>query len=192
MNRLLEEYRQGDERAINELLSAVMDRLFRLARKMMRSYPIVRRWEESDDILQNAVLRLTRALQQTTPQDTRAFYGLAAEQIRRELLDMARRYRSQRGAGFEQAPMPSTDSGSGVVARAVAPADGYLDRWAAFHEAVDALPDDEREVFSLVFYHGWTQPQIAGLLDMNERTIRRYWRAACVRLCERLDGEMPA
>jgi RNA polymerase sigma factor (sigma-70 family) len=48
---------------------------------------------------------------------------------------------------------------------------------SAFHAAVEQLPDAEREVVELTFYHGLTQPEIAELLGVDERTVRRRWRA---------------
>jgi DNA-directed RNA polymerase specialized sigma24 family protein len=40
-----------------------------------------------------------------------------------------------------------------------------LERWCAFHEQVEALPAAEREVVSLLFYHGWTKAEIARLFE---------------------------
>ena len=34
----------------------------------------------------------------------------------------------------------------------------------------------------LVFYHGWTQAQIAAFFQTSERTIRRRWQSACLKL----------
>ena len=53
-----------------------------------------------------------------------------------------------------------------------------LASWAEFHEQVEQLPDDEREVFQLLWYSGTTQREAAELLDISERTVlRRYYRA---------------
>src|SRR5436190_1472473 len=65
------------------------------------------------------------------------------------------------------------------------------DQWVRFHEAVDQLPIEEREVVGLVFYHGWTQEKIAELFHVDERTIRRRWSSACQHLREAVGGEMP-
>jgi DNA-directed RNA polymerase specialized sigma24 family protein len=46
-------------------------------------------------------------------------------------------------------------------------------------------------VVSLVFYHGWTQAEIAELLRVTERTVRRYWQAACLKLSQALGGALP-
>src|SRR5262249_4460895 len=67
-----------------------------------------------------------------------------------------------------------------------------LERWAAFHEAVETLPAEQREVVGLTFYHGWTQAEIAALFAVDERTVRRRWQAACVKLNEALGGDTPA
>ena len=53
---------------------------------------------------------------------------------------------------------------------------------AAFHEGVACLPAEEREVVSLIFYHGWTQVEVADLFQINERTVRRPWESALVKL----------
>ncbi len=41
---------------------------------------------------------------------------------------------------------------------------------------------------SLIFYHGWTQLQVAELFEVNVRTVRRWWEAALVKL----HGELSA
>src|SRR5207249_1409885 len=95
--------RGGDRTARDELLRAVCDRLERLARSMVRRYPGVHRWEETGDVFQNAVLRLLSALEEVRPDSTRAFFGLAAEQMRRVLLDLAKRHYGPHGLGTRQA-----------------------------------------------------------------------------------------
>jgi RNA polymerase sigma-70 factor (ECF subfamily) len=90
LQALLDRIRAGDTAARDELLRSVVGRLEGLARKMLRGFPLVRRWNETDDVLQNALLRLLRALETVNPASTRAFFGLAAAQIRRELLDLRR------------------------------------------------------------------------------------------------------
>jgi RNA polymerase sigma-70 factor (ECF subfamily) len=129
--------------------------------------------------LQNALLRLLRALRQVEPVSVRGFFRLAAEQIRRELLDLARHYSGPHGAGANH------DSDPDGVPEPLAQADepGELERWVAFHQQVSQLPAEQREVVGLVFYHGWTHAQVAELLGMSERTARRHWRRALDRVC---------
>src|SRR5262245_35464825 len=71
---------------------------------MLKGYPNVRRWEQTDDVLQNAVIRLHRALQQLTVQTPLDFFRLAALNIRRELLDLARHYYGPQGRGRTTTP----------------------------------------------------------------------------------------
>jgi RNA polymerase sigma factor (sigma-70 family) len=56
---------------------------------------------------------------------------------------------------------------------------------------VDQLPIEEQEVVGLTFYNGWTQAQIADLFGVDERTVRRRWRSACLTLSEALGGRFP-
>src|SRR5437763_11106175 len=88
-----------DSTARDELLRRTAGNLERLTRKMLGAYPSVRRWEETGDVVQNATLRLLRALEAVRPENPRQFFGLAAEQIRRELIDLARHYYGAHGVG---------------------------------------------------------------------------------------------
>ena len=53
------------------------------------------------------------------------------------------------------------------------------------------LPAAEREVVGLIFYHGWTQVQVAEMLGITERTVRRYWQRSLAKLKYSLKGEPP-
>jgi RNA polymerase sigma-70 factor (ECF subfamily) len=174
----------GDPAARDELLRGVAGRLERLARKMLRQFPQVRRWAQTDDVLQGAALRLLRALGEVRPANTREFFGLAALQLRRELLDLAKHFYGPHGAGANHA---SQAPGDGPPGQAREPADRRgdaeeLERWCAFHREVERLPAEEREVVGLVFYHGWTRAQVAELFQVAERTVRRRWEDAMVKL----------
>ena len=57
----LDRLRAGEEAARNELLQAASERLDQLARVMLNDFPRLRRWEQTDDVLQNALVRLCRA-----------------------------------------------------------------------------------------------------------------------------------
>jgi RNA polymerase sigma-70 factor (ECF subfamily) len=175
----------GDQAARNELVQAIQGRLEQLARRMLRRHPAVARWAETGDVFQGAVMRLLRALEKKSPASTRDFLNLAAEIIRRELIDLARHFQGPLGLGANHASGPPEDP----AAPDANPVD--LECWTALHQAVDRLPAELREVFSLTFYHGWTQQQIAELFAVDVRTVRRRWLAACQAVISALDGELP-
>jgi RNA polymerase sigma-70 factor (ECF subfamily) len=188
MRHLVDRVRRGDGAASNELLHRAGARLEELARIMLRQFPAVGRYEETGDVLQGASMRLLRALGEVRPVNTRAFFGLAAEQIRRELIDLARHHFGRQGwAANHESNAPSPDSSAAVLGLCREPLDAdelpeELEEWAAFHVAVVGLPVDEREVFNLRYYHGWKEKDIAELLQMENRTVRRKWRHACLHL----------
>ena len=97
----LDRLREGDEAARESLLEFSCERLMRLTRKMLRRFERVRRWEQTDDVLQSAMLRLHRTLAEVRPESPADFYRLAALNIRRELLDLAKHYFGPCGAGGE-------------------------------------------------------------------------------------------
>src|SRR5262245_52347674 len=107
----IDRLRAGDDSAREELLASTCDRLRRLTRKMLKGYPGVHRWEETDDVLQNAMLRLCRALRDVTPPTAHDYFRLAAVQVRRELIDLARHYYGPQGPGAHHAThAPGHDS----------------------------------------------------------------------------------
>lgn len=182
--------RQGEKHAYGDLLRQASLRLERMAHSMLNRFPVVRRQTDTGDVLQGALIRLWRALQVIEPMSTRDFYALAAKQIRRELLDLARRF--QHRVQFVE-PLSVNDSDGNSCSwdapDTVSKAD--LERWADLHEAVDELPVTQREVFNLCFYHGWTQQRIAELLQITDRQVRRHWNAALLNLTEKLGGILP-
>src|SRR5947209_7323531 len=103
----------GDPSAREELLRSLGDRLERLARKMLGRFASVRRWADTGDVLQSALMRLLRALTEVRPASMRDFFGLAAEQMRRELLDLARHF--NRGTGAAAGPPASLPEGDAQI-----------------------------------------------------------------------------
>jgi RNA polymerase sigma-70 factor (ECF subfamily) len=185
LHQLLERARAGERAAREQLFKGVCARLEHLARKMLKSFPTVRRWEQAEDVVQNAMLRLLHALDQVKPSTVQDFYNLAAVHLRRELLDLARRFRSPKGQQARSArDLPQEDSSDpgGYQPCCKDEDHGEVDRWCGFHQAVECLPVEEREVVGLVYYHGWTQVQVAALFQVSQRTIRRRWESALGKL----------
>lgn len=176
----------GDASACNELFRKIGNRLERLARRMLNRYARLRRFHDTQDILQTALVHLLNSLQRIRPDSVRSFYGLAAAQMRRELIDLSRHYFGPHGDGTHQI---HTDEIERVTTRE--DDTGELEAWARFHEAVESLPVEPRTVFELTYYHEWKQAEIAKLLSMSERTVRRYWREALKLLAERVQGKLP-
>jgi RNA polymerase sigma-70 factor (ECF subfamily) len=186
----IDRLRAGDATARDALLTHASERLTRLTRKMLRDFPGVHRWEQTDDVLQNAVLRLCRAFGEVQPASVADFFRLAATQVRRELLDLARRYSgAHRGGVAGLGSMPSAVQGGGPSDTTYDP--DRLAAWTDFHRAVEKLPPEERETFDLLFYQGLSQAEVAGVLEISERTIKRRWQSARLRLAQSLGGRMP-
>jgi RNA polymerase sigma-70 factor (ECF subfamily) len=187
MHHCVERWQAGDPAAADDLLRAIGKRLEHMARKMLRGFPAIQSWAETPDVLQGSLLRLLNTLRRLRPESTRHFFNLASVHVRRELLDLARHFG---GEGYaRRTPASSAGNSSGGLSQvAEAGAAEDLDLWCRFHEAVEKLPPEEREVMRLAFYHGWSQAQMAELFQVDERTIRRRWQAACLQL-QRLVGD---
>jgi RNA polymerase sigma-70 factor (ECF subfamily) len=53
------------------------------------------------------------------------------------------------------------------------------------------MPDEEREIFDLLWYQGLSQAEAATLLKVSERTIKRRWQSARLKLHHALRGGLP-
>jgi RNA polymerase sigma-70 factor (ECF subfamily) len=198
IQRLLDRLQGGDENARNELIECSCARLERLTRKMLRNWEGVHRWEQTCDVLQNALMRLYRSLAETRPPKAVDFFRLAALNIRRELHDLARHYYGPRGEGNNHATMGLNRGNGDDLESPMAAFEGAADEnpahlaaWAEFHEQVGQLPDEERELFDLLWYQELSQSEAAELLSVSERTVKRRWAAARLRLHEVLSKTLP-
>jgi len=185
----IDRLRAGDDSARAALLDCAAGRLTRLARKMLRGYPSVRQWELTDDVAQNAALRLWRSLGEVRPTSVLGFIRMASTQIRRELIDLARHYEGPEGMGRHQARRAGPHGPGEIPADSDDP--DRLAVWGEFHDAVEALSEEAREVFDLLWYQGLSQGEAAALLGVTVRVVKYRWRAARLEIHQRLGGRMP-
>ncbi len=167
---LLDQVRCGDGRAADRLFPAVYDELRRLAESRLRQ-------ERPDHTLQATALvheAYLKLIDQTRVQwqSQAHFFAVAAEAIRRILVDHARLHRVEKRGGDRQR--------IALDARDVAPERDSTDL-VALHEAMERLavshPDKVR-VVELRFFGGLTHEEIAEVMGVNSRTVERHWQFA--------------
>lgn len=190
LRRLLLRANQGEAAARQELIGAAAERLRLLAKRMLRKYPRLQRWEETDDVMQEATWKLFRSLEAVQPGSVREFFGLAATQVRRTLLDLLRHHFGPEGGAANH----ETDLTLGEQVQSFRDSQGgpeTLEEWSRFHELAEGLPDEEKEAFSLVWYGGITQREAAEILGISERTMIRRMNRARLSLYEAMRGDQP-
>jgi RNA polymerase sigma-70 factor (ECF subfamily) len=169
------------EPVIRALLNRAVRRLEALCANLLhRAYPRLTRpplGVRAEEVLGGVVERLLKALRAARPGNVRQFFALANQHIRWELNDLARRLDGQPAAtGLEEGLVAAQDSsGSGLSLNAV-----------RMLEAIEQLPDDEREAFSLVRIQGMSQAEVAELLGVAAKTVHRRLTRARVSLTEML------
>ena len=175
------------EPVINALLSRAVQRLQILCATLLhRSYPRLTRPPlnlQTDEILGAVVERLLKALRELRPTNVRQFFALADRHIRWELNDLARRLdeRAPVQPLPENGPPADNSSGSSLSPNA-----------RRMLEAIENLPADEREVFSLVRIQGLSQTEVAKLLGVSAKTIGRRLNRGLLLLAARLSDSQPA
>jgi RNA polymerase sigma-70 factor (ECF subfamily) len=198
LQRCLDRLLDGNAQAREELIACAADRLTKLAQRMFQHDGRLERWEETADVAQGALLRLWRALQDVRPASLREFFRLAAVQIRREMLDLARHHFGPEGAArFHASVSPALPAETtSVLEQRAERADlshepSHLAAWAEFHELAADLPEEIGEVFDLVFYQGLSHAEAASLLGVSKKTVQRRWQEGCVRIHTALGDRLP-
>jgi RNA polymerase sigma-70 factor (ECF subfamily) len=119
---------------------------------------------ETEELLSAVVERLLKALREARPTSGRQFFALASQHMRWELNDMARRLDEQpRAVEMRGELVPahhSSDSGLTPDARRIL-------------QAIECLPEDEREAFDLVRIQGLSQAEAARVLGVSVMTVNR-------------------
>jgi RNA polymerase sigma factor (sigma-70 family) len=187
----LNRFRAGDQSARDDLLRHSQDRLRILTRRMLSRFPGVRRFEETDDVLNKALFRISRMLDDVQVLTVNDYFRLAALNIRRELIDLKRQLYGPAGFGAKHATPPAHAREHEFPNEPAAESTAdflSLDDWTAFHEAVAKLPGDEREVYDLHFYNGLPQDEAAEALGISLSTLKRRWVSGRLRIMEWLDS----
>jgi RNA polymerase sigma-70 factor (ECF subfamily) len=170
VQRYLDELAEGAtaEPVVRALLERSVRRLEQLCAVMLhRSYPRLTQAPlnlQTDEMLSAVVERLLKALREARPQNARQFFALASQHMRWELNDMARRLDNQAPpAQLEEALVPAPySSGSALTPNAL-----------RILEAIESLPEDERETFDLVRIQGLSQAEAARVLGVSAMTVNR-------------------
>jgi RNA polymerase sigma-70 factor (ECF subfamily) len=171
---------------VRALLDRSLRRLHLLSAKLLyRSY---RRLTlppmnvQPDELLDAVVERLLKAMRSVRPQTVRQFFALVNQHMRWELNDLARRL-------DEQPTLIELDE-KRITAQ---PSSGSMltPNGRRMLQAIDQLPEDEREVFELVRVQGLTHVEAAGVLGVCTKTVQRRLNGALVLLAKELKDLLP-
>ena len=169
VTKLLVDWGNGDRAALDELTPLVYEELRRLAARYMRR-------ENPGHTLQPSALVNEAFLRLVDQRDVRwqnraHFFGVAAQLMRRVLIDCARKHASgKRGGGTLRV---SVSEAVGVAQQAT--------EMIALDRALSGLAEmDPRkgQIVEMKFFGGLTTEEVAAVLGVTPRTIEREWRAA--------------
>jgi RNA polymerase sigma factor (sigma-70 family) len=175
------------EPIVRELLAESVTRLQLLCASLLfRSYPRLTQPPvnlQPDELLSSVVERMLKAMRSVRPQNVRQFFALANQHMRWEPNDLARRLDNQPVAplvreSMAEAPAESSASQLSPTARRIL-------------EAIEKLPEEEREAFDLVRIQGMTQPDAAAVLGISAKTVQRRINRALLLLSDKLSDLQP-
>jgi RNA polymerase sigma-70 factor (ECF subfamily) len=177
---LIDRLRQGDIAARRELLRRAHDRLLRIAATVFRQdFPALHGRHELESVVSEVWMRLAGALEKTQPETVEGFFGLVFLKVRQVLLDMAQR---QRRADAQRGGLPVVAGDSDAQAEFDQPDTTYEPAQLAvlteFHDQIEKLPEDQRRIFEMHYYGGFSQAEIAQILGLHRKQVSRLWIAA--------------
>jgi RNA polymerase sigma factor (TIGR02999 family) len=169
VTRLLVDWGNGDQAALDELIPLVHDELRRLASRYMRREGQGHTLQTSA-LVNEAYLRLVD--QKNVKWQNRAhFFGVAAQLMRRILVDHARsRLRAKRGGGMQMVSLPEQLGVSNEVEEVIALDD-------ALKNLAEMDPRKSR-IVEMKFFGGLSTEEVAEVLKVTSRTVEREWRKA--------------
>src|SRR6266545_3070036 len=180
ITQLLIRWNNGDQAALEKLMALVYEELRRLAGNYIRR-------ERQGHTLQptalvnEAYLRLVD--QRSAKWQNRAqFYGIAAQLMRRILVDHARLKHAQKRGGSDQQRLSITSAGG-------LPAKPDLDV-LALHEALEELATldvQQARIVELKFFGGLSIEEIAAVMQLGHATVERDWKMARAWLRRKLE-----
>jgi RNA polymerase sigma-70 factor (ECF subfamily) len=176
------------EPLIRDLLERAVQRLRMLCATLLRrSYPRLTQPPlnlEPDELLDGVVAGLLVALRKVRPQTVRQFFALANQHMRWELNDLARL--------LDERPRLAALAESGVPAPPSS-CDSCLSQDARrMLQAIEGLPEAEREVFELIRLQGLTYAEVAEVVGVSTKTVQRRLNRARILLAEQLPDLRPA
>jgi RNA polymerase sigma factor (sigma-70 family) len=138
---------------------------------------------QPEELLSAVVERMLKAMRTVRPQTVRGFFALVNQHMRWELNDLARRLDQQPSVvELRESVVPAPESSVSELS-----SDGRR-----IFQAIENLPEEEREVFSLVRIQGLAQSEAAGILGVASKTVQRRLNRALLLLAEQLDDLRPA
>ena len=179
VTRLLGEIGRGEKQAVNDLLPLVYDELHRLARSYFRR-------ERGEHTLQPTALvheAYIRLVDQRAPLESRGhFMAVAATQMRRVLLDYARKHRAARRGGDDQKVLLEDT----MVVCEQRPLDMILLDVALGKLA--ALDAKQAQLVELRFFAGLSVEETAEVMGVSPATVKRSWSSARAFLHREITG----
>jgi RNA polymerase sigma-70 factor (ECF subfamily) len=180
----------GGDSPAEPIVRALLDRAVRrlhllCATLLYRSYPRLTQPPlnmQADELLGAVAERLLKALREARPRTVRQLFALANQHMRWELNDLARRLDNQPAAA---------ELSEGLVPAPASSISGLTPDGLRMLNAIDELPEEEREVFDLVRIQGMTQAEAAQLIGVSVVTVKRRLNRGLRLLAEQLADLRP-
>lgn len=181
--RILNSYSPEDPKAAEQLLPLVYDELRKLAAAKMANERAGQTLQPTA-LVHEAWLKISKSSQESWKNRTH-FFAVAAEAMRRILIDRARKRRVREKAGLAQREELNE---AHIVLSAP------LDEILAIHESLEGLERESTEAATLVklrYFAGMAMPECAEAMDLPLRTVERTWTFARTWLRTELESKSP-
>jgi RNA polymerase sigma-70 factor (ECF subfamily) len=168
ITKLLVEWGNGNQRALENLMPLVYDELRRMARSFMRRQSAGHTFQTTE-LIHEAYLKIARGDEQNW-QNRAHFFGVAAQAMRHILVDYARAKHSRKRGGWqEKVTLDETFAVSSGHSAEMIRLDDAMKQLAA-------LDTRKCRVVELKYFGGLTNEEIGAVLQISPETVKRDWR----------------
>lgn len=180
LTQLLSAIDHGNPQAAEQLLPLIYDELRRLAAHKLSLLPPGQTLQATV-LVHEAYLRLLGGEREQW-QNRRHFFAAAAEAMRHILIDRARRrMRLRHGANAEQVELDAIEIAEPAKDEILLQLNDALDE-------LQTVSPERAEIVKLRFFGGFSEVEIAALLNLSERSVQRHWSCAKAWLFERIES----
>jgi RNA polymerase sigma-70 factor (ECF subfamily) len=195
---LLQQARVGDPVALGLLLEGHRPYLTLLARVQIGR--LLQGKVDASDVVQDAFLGAHRDFEQFAGRDERSFLAWLRQVLASVLANLVRHYvgTQARDVRLEQRLTAELDESSAALGGALAVVDGSplshaerCEQSTRLAEALERLPEEDREVLVLRHLEGLSFPEVARRLGATVDSVKKRWPRALVRLRQAFQGDEP-
>ncbi len=187
---LLLHYNPDEQSNFNQLIDLVYETISHKVQVLLSHETLVHRWHQTDDIIQNTLIQLERALHTTRPKTKKEFLFLASRIVQHVIIDLARNLRGQNSDAAHHHTTKNINKKTGMLSQSEGMTIDNAELWLEINDLLEhSLQPQDCDIVRLHLFMELNQEEIARELEISLSTVKRKWRNALYILSDKMKLE---